>query len=202
MPITVASITHPYWAALGARAGASRTEKRLSQSKVATRLGLSVREYAALESGFIPPEVAKPLGRISLAAFDETFDWEPGTARKTFEEALAGARSPVPSFRPADRSTYPQAAWARLGKAIQNARLSHGMTRSTLAYAAKSSTKTIMRLEAGRVYGDPRTAPPGDYNSERYMLKRLAFVEMALEWGPGQAAEILAGEGGTVPQAA
>jgi transcriptional regulator with XRE-family HTH domain len=193
MSAIIASITHPYWGALGTLASTSRAELRLSQAKVAARLKLSVREYAALESGFIPPEIADALGRASLAAFDEVFGWEEGTASKTVRDALTAVNSPVPVVTFGDRSAYPAAAWVRLGTAVQKARQALRMSKPVLGYAMKSSSKTVMRLEEGRIHGDPRTAPPGDYNSERYMLKRLPLLEMALEWEAGQAAQILEG---------
>ncbi|MET7363310.1 hypothetical protein ABZS76_33400 [Streptomyces sp. NPDC005562] len=193
MPAIISSITHPYWGALGARASTSRADLKLSQAKIATNLGLTVREYAALESGFIPPEVAEALGRVSLARFDEVFAWDNGTARTTVQNAVQAVASPVPVLAFGDRSTYPTAAWARLGAAVQKARLALRISKPVLGYAMKSSSKTVLRLEEGRVYGDPRTAPPGDYNSEKYLLKRLPLLEMALEWDKGQAAEILDG---------
>lgn len=88
---------------------------------------------------------------------------------------------------------YRRADWKRLGRAIQKARIAQRMSKPVLGYAMKSSSKTVLRLEEGRVYGNPRKAPPGDYNSERYMLKRLPLLEMALEWDLGQATEILDG---------
>lgn len=90
-----------------------------------------------------------------------------------------------------DRLTYRQADWKRLGRAVASSRGAQRMTRGALGYAMRSSGKTVLRLEEGRVYGDPRTAPPGDYNSERYMLKRLPLLEMALEWEAGYATQIL-----------
>lgn len=203
MSAIITSITHPYWGALGARASARRSELRLSQARVASLLKLSVREYAALESGFIPPEIADALGRVSLATFDDVLDWDKGTARSFVEKALTAAMRPtaspaIPRFADetsvvSDRSAYPSAAWVRLGKAVQAARMTEKLSRNELAYAMKSSSKTIMRLEEGRIYGDPRTAPPGDYNSERYILRRLAFLEMYLGWERGWAAQILEG---------
>jgi transcriptional regulator with XRE-family HTH domain len=203
MPI-ISSISHPYWSALGAAAKATRNGLQISQASVAKHVGLTVREYAALESGFIPPDVADALGHMDLALLDEVLGWEEGTARSHVEKALTAAMWPtaapeVPHFQgetpvAADRSIYPAAAWARLGKAVRAARLAQKMTRNGLGYAMKSSGKTVMRLEEGRIYGDPRTAPAGDYNSERYLLRRLAFLEMALEWEMGQAAAILEGQ--------
>lgn len=199
MPRFVSSVRHPYWTGLGAAAWHSRKELGLSQSRIASLVGLTVREYAALESGFIPPDVADALGHLDLGAFDDALGWDDGTARSHVEKALTAAMWPttVPgASTPADldRSIYPQAAWARLGTAVSKARMALGMSRGALAYAMKSSDKTILRLEEGRVYGDPRTAPPGDYNSERYLLRRLAFLEMALEWEMGEAARILSGQ--------
>jgi hypothetical protein len=72
--------------------------------------------------------------------------------------------------------------------------MSFGMSRGALGYGIQSTSKSILRIEEGRVYGDPRTAPPGDYQSERYVLRRLALLEMALEWEMGQAAQILEGQ--------
>jgi transcriptional regulator with XRE-family HTH domain len=203
MPI-ISSISHPYWSALGAAAKQTRKGLQISQASVAQHVGLTVREYAALESGFIPPDVAEALGHLSLSRLDEALGWEDGTARSHVDTALTAAMWPTSvantlpvdgeTLTTGDRSAYPAAAWARLGKAVRAARLAQKMTRNQLAYAMKSSSKTIMRLEEGRIYGDPRTAPPGDYNSERYVLRRLAFLEMALEWDLGQAAEILEGQ--------
>lgn len=199
----ISSISHPYWSPLGAAAKATRGGLQISQAAVAQHTGLTVRQYAALESGFIPPDVADALGRLSLHRLDEVLGWTEGTARAHVEKALTAAMFPaaspaVPQFRDetpvvGDRSAYPAAAWTRLGKAVRAARLAQGVSRNQLAYAMKSSSKTIMRLEEGRIYGDPRTSPPGDYNSERYVLRRLAFLEMALEWEMGQAAQILEG---------
>jgi transcriptional regulator with XRE-family HTH domain len=198
------NFNHPYWAPLGNAAKATRGGIQISQAAVAKHVGLTVRQYAALESGFVPPDIADALGRMNLSLLDEVLDWEDGTARTHVEKAMTATMFPtsapaVPQFQDetpllGDRSTYPAAAWIRLGKAVRAARMAQSMTRDTLGYAIKSSGKTVLRLEEGRVYGDTRTAPPGDYNSERYMLKRLAFLEMALEWEMGQAAQILQGE--------
>jgi DNA polymerase-3 subunit alpha len=200
----IQSVSHPYWSALGAAARETRTDLRASQSKIAQLVGLTVREYAALESGFIPQDVADALGHLDLADLDEALGWDAGVARSFVDKALKAFTVPstphgalsfegeTPAF--GDRSTYPHAAWVRLGRAVRAARMAEKLSRNELAYAMKSSSKTIMRLEEGRIYGDPRTAPPGDYNSERYILRRLAFLEMALEWEMGQAAEILQGQ--------
>jgi DNA-binding XRE family transcriptional regulator len=203
MPI-ISSISHPYWSALGAAAKKTRSGLQISQAAVAQHTGLTVREYAALESGFIPPDVAEALGRLSLSLLDEALDWDNGNARSYVDKALTTAMWPTAAVSTLpvdgetlthlDRSTYPQAAWRRLGKAIQASRMSFNMSRGALGYAIKSSSKSILRIEEGRVYGDPRTAPPGDYQSEKYVLKRLALLEMALEWEMGQAAQILEGQ--------
>jgi transcriptional regulator with XRE-family HTH domain len=200
----ISSISHPYWSPLGAAAKATRNGLQISQAAVAQHTGLTVRQYAALESGFIPPDVADALGRLSLSRLDEALGWDDGTARSHVEKALTAAmfptsvaaRLPVDGETVAidDRSSYPPAAWVRLGKAVRATRLAEKLTRNQLAYGIKSSSKTIMRLEEGRIYGDPRTAPPGDYNSERYILRRLAFLEMYLGWERGQAAQILEGQ--------
>lgn len=200
----ISSISHPYWTPLGAAAKATRNGLQISQAAVAQHTGLTVRQYAALESGFIPPDVADALGRLSLSRLDEVLGWEEGTARSHVEKALTAAMFPtaspaVPHFQDetplvGDRSTYPAAAWARLGKAVRATRLAENLSRNELAYAMKSSSKTIMRLEEGRIYGDPRTAPPGDYNSERYILRRLVFLELYLGWERGQAEQILQGQ--------
>jgi transcriptional regulator with XRE-family HTH domain len=200
----ISSISHPYWAALGAAARETRTGLGISQAKTAMNVGLSVREYAALESGFIPPDVAEALGRVSLDRFDEALGWDEGTARKHVEWALNAAMQPTKSaavlvdgstLTPVgDRSVYPQAAWARLGKAIQAMRMAEKLSRGALAEAINSSSKSIQRIEEGRVYGDPRTAPPGDYQSERYVLKRLVMLEFYLGWERDQAVHILEGE--------
>lgn len=197
MPI-ISSIHHPYWAPLGEACREARTGLQISQSRIAALTGLTVREYAALESGFIPPEIANALGHLELTRIDNALGWEEGTARGHVDKALQSAVRPetvtVATTGNSDRSSYPTAAWIRLGNAIRKSRMAQGMSRNALAYAMKSTSKTIMRLEEGRVYGDPRTAPPGDYNSERYVLRRLAFLEMALEWEMGEAARILQGE--------
>jgi hypothetical protein len=204
MPI-LSTISHPYWTSLGVAARATRSGLQISQACVAQLVGLSVREYAALESGFIPPDVADALGRLDLASLDDALGWDDGTARGHVDKALAAITEPtstsgalpfgeVIAAQGADRSQYPTAAWVRLGKAIRTSRMALQMTRPGLGYAMKSSGKTVLRLEEGRIYGDPRTAPPGDYNSEKYVLRRLAFLEMALEWEMGEAARILQGE--------
>ncbi|MDQ1041442.1 transcriptional regulator with XRE-family HTH domain [Streptomyces sp. V3I8] len=193
----IASIAHPYWANLGYAVREKRLDLKYSQAYTAGALGLSVRDLAALESGFVPSDVAEALSRVSLQSIDEILSWREGTARKYVTEAVQAAITPssTPGRIGFDRSFYSTAAWTRLGKAIQTARAALNMTRPVLAYAVRSSGKTILRLEQGRIYGDPRTAPPGDYNSEKYMLKRLSLLEMALEWEHGQARQIL--EGGT-----
>lgn len=196
MTNVIDSISHPYWANLGNAVRESRTSQRYSQQSVAGAVGLSVRDLAALESGFVPPEVADTLGRVRLTAFDEMLGWEVGTARRHVVEAVSAVSVPgsftiVKSNTGLDRSTYSQASWARLGKAVQAARMAQRMTKPVLAFAVQSTSKTMLRLEEGRIYGDPRTAPPGDYNSEKYWFKRLALLEMALEWEAGQARQIL-----------
>ncbi|MFD8650700.1 helix-turn-helix domain-containing protein [Streptomyces mirabilis] len=195
MTNVIDSIDHPYWSHLGNAVREARTGQRLSQQHVAGSVGLSVRDLAALESGFIPPEAADTLGRIRLAAFDDVLGWEKGTARKHVTEAVSAAVRPemitVRVTMAGDRSTYSQAAWVRLGKAVQAARAALRMTKPVLAYAVQSTSKTMLRLEEGRVFGDPRTAPPGDYNSEKYWFKRLALLELALEWDEGMARQIL-----------
>jgi DNA-binding XRE family transcriptional regulator len=201
MPTVVTTLSHPYWSILGAEAHEARTGLGYSQAKVATRVGLSVRHYAALESGFIPPDVHDALGKISLAALDDVLGWATGASLGHVTTALRAAGTPQHSNRQiGDRSTYSPAAWTRLGAAVQKARLALRMSKPVLGYAMKSSSKTIMRLEEGRIYGDPRTAPPGDYNSERYVLTRLPLLEMALEWEAGQASQIL--DGSTASRAA
>ncbi|MCX4799690.1 helix-turn-helix domain-containing protein [Streptomyces sp. NBC_01242] len=199
MSNVIASISHPYWASLGRAVREGRTSKGLSQMKVAGFVGISVRDLAALESGFVPPEVVDNLSRATVDAFDEALGWEEGTARKHVTEAVSAASTPssftlTKSNVGLDRSTYSRDAWIRLGKAVQAARMALKMTKPVLAYAIQSTGKTILRLEDGLVYGDPRTAPPANYNSEKYMLKRLALLEMALEWEEGQARQILEGK--------
>lgn len=93
-----------------------------------------------------------------------------------------------------DRSAYPVGAWLRLGSAVAQCRGELKMTKPALGSLIRSSNKSVMRLEAGRVYGDPLTAPPGDYNSESYWLRRLALLEMALEWPQGRTLDILEGK--------
>jgi DNA-binding XRE family transcriptional regulator len=200
MSNVIDSISHPYWANLGNAVRESRTKQRYSQQSVAGAVGLSVRDLAALESGFVPPEVAVTLGRVRLTAFDEMLGWEEGTAREYVTEAVSAVSVPegftfstnvVEPRNSLDRSTYSRADWVRLGKAVQVARMAQRMTKPVLAFAVQSTSKTMLRLEEGRIYGDPRTAPPGDYNSEKYWFKRLALLEMALEWEAGQARQIL-----------
>ncbi|MFE0490168.1 hypothetical protein [Streptomyces griseoaurantiacus] len=201
MTSIITGISHPYWTQLGNKARAARTAMGKSQSQIALATGLSVREYACLESGFVPPDVHDALRHTDLDLFDYALNWPLGTARARVTEALNAAAHPATPppvlhdgpLATLDRSTYPKSAWVRLGKAVSTARTSEGLTRNQLAYALKSSSKTILRLEAGRVYGDPRTAPPGDYNSERYMLRRLTRLEMFLGWQTGWAREILEG---------
>lgn len=206
MPI-ISSISHPYWTPLGEACRATRTGLQVSQSRIATLVGLTVREYAALESGFVPPEIADALGRLNLNRIDEALGWDHGVAREYVDKALAAAvvptmtltapplrREPRPEPAADDRSAYPRAAWIRLGRAVQKTRMAENLSRSALAYAMKSTSKTIARLEEGRVYGDPHTAPPGDYNSEKYMLRRLTRLEFYLGWEAGQAERILQGE--------
>ncbi|MFJ4902820.1 hypothetical protein [Streptomyces sp. NPDC088727] len=161
----------------------------MSQAEAAQSLGLTIREYAALESGYIPSDIASTLGRLSLSKMDALFGWEEGAAHKTVQQSI-GEATPVVRAT-SDRSTYSRAAWKRLGKAVRAARMALKMPQSALGYAIQSTGKTILRLEEGRIYGDPRTAPLGDYNSEKYVLKRLALLEMALEWEEGQARQIL-----------
>ncbi|MGW9067867.1 hypothetical protein ACWGQT_00245 [Streptomyces yangpuensis] len=195
MPAIVSSISHPYWAPLGTAAFEARIKVGLSQATVAKHLGLLVRDYAALESGFIPPEVNAALGKVALDQLDDILEWKTGTARKIIDKAIASAVVPsaVPVYNDRGNSAYSAAAWIRLGHAVQKARLALHMNKAVLGYAMKSTSKTVLRLEQGRVYGDPRTAPPGDYNSEKYMLKRLPLLEMALEWDYGQATDLLEG---------
>ncbi|MGW7100354.1 helix-turn-helix domain-containing protein [Streptomyces sp. NPDC054838] len=195
MPTIISSLSHPYWTPLGSAAHESRTRLGLSQANVAKRLGLLVRDYAALESGFIPPEVSDALGKVPLDRLDTILEWDKGTSREIVGAAIEDAIVPSRTAAYNDRgnSTYSAAAWIRLGKAVQKARLALHMNKNVLGYAMKSTSKTVLRLEEGRVYGDPRTAPPGDYNSEKYMIKRLPLLEMALEWDYGAATEILEG---------
>lgn len=198
MSNVIASISHPYWTNLGRAVYTARTSQGLSQMKVAGVVGLSVRDLAALESGFVPPEVVDNLSRAAVNAFDEALGWEEGTALKHVTEAVSAASTPGPFTSPNsgpgfDRSTYTRGDWLRLGVAVQTARMALRMTKPVLGYAIQSTGKTILRLEEGRVYGDPRTAPPANYNSEKYMLKRLSLLEMALEWEEGQARQILDG---------
>lgn len=202
----ISSISHPYWSPLGVAAKATRNGLQISQAAVARHTGLIVRHYAALESGFIPPDVADALGRLSLSRLDEALGWEDGTAKSHVEKAMTAAMFPtsVAATLPVDseavtiddRSSYPAAAWVRLGKAVRATRLAEKLSRHELAYAIKSSSKTIMRLEEGRVYGDSRTAPPGDYNSERYILRRLVALEFYLGWERDHALQILEGRNG------
>ncbi|MFD7835559.1 hypothetical protein [Streptomyces sp. NPDC059761] len=195
MPAIISSISHPYWAPLGTAAHEARTSLGLSQAHVAKHLGLLVRDYAAMESGFIPPEVNHALGKVALDQLDSVLEWKTGTARKILDQAIGEAVLPasVPTYSDRGNSTYSTADWTRLGRAVQKARLALKMNKAALGYAMKSTSKTVLRLEEGRVFGDPRTAPPGDYNSEKYMIKRLPLLEMALEWERGQAEELLEG---------
>ncbi|MEV7675166.1 hypothetical protein [Streptomyces sp. NPDC088752] len=196
--MTLVRIDHPYLADLGRAIQSRRQDLALPQRRVAGYVGLSVRDLAALESGFIPPQIAENISKISLDKFDTILDWDPGTASLLVKDALISVTNPngftiAKASTGLDRSTYPRSAWIRLGKAALAARLALKMTRPVLAYAVQSSSKTMLRFEEGRVYGDPRTAPPGDYNSEKYWLKRLSLLEMALEWEEGQARQILDG---------
>lgn len=198
MANVIASISHPYWTNLGRAVHDQRARLGLSQLHVAIAVGLSVRNFAYLEHGFVPTDAADALGRVDLKTLDEVLQWEEGTSRKHVTEAVAAANTPGPFTSPNsgpgfDRSTYTRGGWIRLGVAVQMARMALRMTKPALAYATQSSSKTMLRLEKGCVYGDPRTAPPGDYNSEKYWIKRLALLEMALEWEEGQARQILDG---------
>lgn len=92
-----------------------------------------------------------------------------------------------------DRQQYPFDAWQALGRAIHSSRTSQAITLARFAWDIASSGKSIHRLEQGRVYGDPATAPPGDYNSENYALKRLSLIERTLGWEKGHALSILTG---------
>ncbi|THA72453.1 XRE family transcriptional regulator [Streptomyces sp. A0642] len=194
MPAIVSSFTHPSWGSLGDRAHTRRQALHLSQAAVAKHLGLTVRDYAALESGFIPPDVNERLGKVKLHLLDEVLNWEPGTSLNMLTAVLEPSREAASiAFTPGDRSEYNRAAWARLGAAVLKARQALKMSKPVLGYAIKSTGKSVLRIENGQIYGDPRTAPPGDYNSERYILKRLPLLEMALEWEAGQARQILDG---------
>lgn len=88
---------------------------------------------------------------------------------------------------------YSRTAWERLGKAISSSRTAQAIPIGRFAWDIASSQKSVSRLEQGRVYGDPATAPPGDYNSERYALKRLSLIERTLGWEKGHALEMLEG---------
>ncbi|MGW1436911.1 helix-turn-helix domain-containing protein [Streptomyces griseus] len=194
MPAIVTSFAHPTWATLGDRAQLRRTELGYSQAMVARHLGISVRDYAAMESGFVPPHIHDNLSKIKLSDLDEILNWEKGTALETVVAVLQPTTSPsTVAFTPGDCSTYSPAAWARLGTAVKKARQALRMTKPVLAYAIQSTGKSVLRIEEGRIHGDPRTAPAGDYNSEKYLLKRLSLLEMALEWDAGQARQILDG---------
>lgn len=197
MPNIIASISHPYWGSLGRAVRAARFTHGKTQGSVATAVGLTIRELASLESEFVPPEVDAALGRVSLVALDRALRWDEGTALKHLTDAVSAAVKPemiqVAHTLGGDRSTYSRNAWIRLGKAVQVARVALRMTKPVLAYAMQSTGKTVLRLEEGLVYGDPRTAPPANYNSEKYMLKRLPLLEMALEWEEGQARQLLEG---------
>ncbi|MFE4863244.1 hypothetical protein [Streptomyces sp. NPDC056670] len=200
MANVIPRIRHPYWATLGYEVHQTRTSLGHSQKKVAGAVGLSIRALAALESGFVPPDIADDLGRLSLSDLDAALGWKEGTSRALATKDLL-QREPEPPLvqirltdNTGDRSSYPRAAWARLGKAIQTSRLALKMTKPVLGHAIQSTGKSVLRIEQGLIYGDPRTAPPGNYNSEKYLLKRLALLEMALEWEEGQARRILEGE--------
>lgn len=93
----------------------------------------------------------------------------------------------------ARNGTYTRTAWKRLGRAVRTNREALGMNRAVLGYAISSSGKSIKRLEEGNVCGNTAIRPAGDYNSERYMLRRLALLEMALEQDPGWAEAVLQG---------
>lgn len=92
---------------------------------------------------------------------------------------------------PTTRQQYSAKAWQRFGKAVNTARTSQGIQLKAFAYAIASSGKSVARLEKGHIYGDPLTAPPGDYNSERYVLKRLSLLERTLGWDKGYARALL-----------
>lgn len=98
--------------------------------------------------------------------------------------------SPAPTPR-VSKTQYPIWEWARLGKIIQAQRMRLKMTRQSFGYCIGSSNKSVGRIERGWIFGDPATAPAGDYNSERYVLRRAAFIEMALDWPAGSVKAIL-----------
>jgi hypothetical protein len=102
------------------------------------------------------------------------------------------ARQPLPWKKAhMTQQQYRQADWERLGRAISRSRSAEKLSMGALGAAIRSSSKSVLRIEAGRIHGDPRTAPPGDYNSERYVLRRLALLEMALGWPQGHAQGLL-----------
>lgn len=86
---------------------------------------------------------------------------------------------------------FSEAAWKRFGKAVATARQSHGIPLKAFAYAIASSGKSVARLEKGNIHGNPRTAPPGDYNSERYVLSRMPLIERTLGWERGYGRKLL-----------
>lgn len=89
--------------------------------------------------------------------------------------------------------------WERLGRMICSSRTRLKMTRKSFGYCIGSTGKSVKRIEDGRIFGNPNTAPPGDYNTERYVLRRAAFIEMALEWQAGSVEAILSDPGMIAP---
>lgn len=179
------------WRRLGRAIASRRAELDPTPSVqlIGERSGIEAQHLAALEDGSIS---LAETALVDLPALETVLGWDVGASKKI----LAGEwHPPLPNMGSLDeaRPSYSQADWKRLGKAVQEARIAQKMTRSTLGYAIRSSSKTIKRLEEGEIYSDPKTAPPGDYNSERYMRKRLSLLETALEWEVGSAVSILNG---------
>ncbi|GAA1978924.1 hypothetical protein GCM10009738_66710 [Kitasatospora viridis] len=79
-----------------------------------------------------------------------------------------------------------------MGREAEQARVAAGLTRKQVGTVMKSTDRSILRLERGRVYGHPDDVPSAsDYNSEGYWLPRLWLLEQAVGWPPGRASEIL-----------
>lgn len=126
----------------------------------------------------VAPEKNSVVGSVAdMTAYIESFGLRPIISRKKVT------------------SPYTATDWKRLGKVIEASRVRLGMTRTVFAYSIGSSNKSIARIESGRVFADPVVAPAGDYNSDVYVLRRAAFIEMTLEWEAGAVTAILADPG-------
>jgi hypothetical protein len=132
-----------------------------------------------------------------LDAADAMWEEDP---REGFADAAAGNTHAF--ARTLTNGQYHYYDWVRLGLIMQHARMKLGMSRNAFAYSIGASSKSVGRIEQGRIYGNPVTAPQGDYNTEKYVLRRAAFIEMTLEWGAGSVRAILDDPGLSAPPGA